>query len=108
MRPKVLTGAAALAVGDNAAEVPEARFAAVTFQAPDTRLAGALARGRITTSSIGAVRVAVAGTYKRGVGHGVGSMVKSPQICSVRKSLLGSPKIYTHTLVPKSWARKGS
>lgn len=38
-----LTGAAAPAICDNATEVPEARLTAVTFEAPHTWAAGALA-----------------------------------------------------------------
>lgn len=65
-KPRVLTGAATFEVSDDATEVPEARLTAVTLQSPDARFAGALPRGRITTASIGAMEVAVTGTYQRG------------------------------------------
>ena len=56
-----LTRAAALAVGDDAAEVPEAGLAAVTLQAPHAGLAGALPRCRVAGSPVGAIGVALAG-----------------------------------------------
>lgn len=59
-----LTRAAALAVGDDATEVPEARLTAVTLEPPNTWLAGALPRGRVAGSSIGAIGVALAGACK--------------------------------------------
>lgn len=63
-----LTGAAAPAVGDNAAEVPEAGLAAVTLEAPDPRAAGALAGARVAGAAVGAVGVTLAQACKAGGG----------------------------------------
>lgn len=57
-----LTRAAAHVLRHDAAEVPEARLAAVALLSPDARLAGALAGGRIARLFVGAVEVALAGT----------------------------------------------
>lgn len=57
-----LTRAAAHVLGHDAAEVPEARLAAVALLPPDARLAGALAGGRIARPLVGAIDVALAGT----------------------------------------------
>lgn len=59
-----LTRAAAFAVGDDAAEVPEAGLAAVAFQAPHAWLAGALPRCGVAGSPVGAIGVALAGAWE--------------------------------------------
>lgn len=58
-----LTRAAAHVLCHDAAEVPEARLAAVALLAAHARLAGALAAGRVTRALVGAVDVALAGTW---------------------------------------------
>lgn len=60
-----LTRAAALAVGDDAAEIPEAGLAAVALEAPHARLAGALPRGGVAGPPVGAVGVALAGACEQ-------------------------------------------
>lgn len=61
-RLRFLTRAAAHVLRHNAAEVPEARLAAVALLSPDAGLTGALAGGRIACHFVGAVDVALAGT----------------------------------------------
>lgn len=56
-----LTRAAAHVLRHDAAEVPEARLAAVALLAANARLAGALAAGWVTRPLVGAVDVALAG-----------------------------------------------
>lgn len=58
-----LTRAAAHVLRHDAAEVPEARLAAVALLAAHARLAGALAGGRVTRALVGTVDVALAGTW---------------------------------------------
>lgn len=58
-----LTRAAAHVLRHDAAEVPEARLAAVALLAAHARLAGALAAGRVTRPLVGSVDVALAGTW---------------------------------------------
>lgn len=67
-----LTGAAAPAVGDDAAEVPEAGLAAVALEAAHAGFAGALPRARVAGAAVGAVGVALAGAWgqTRVVGEG--------------------------------------
>lgn len=60
-----LTRAAAHVLRDDAAEVPEAGLAAVTLLTPDPGLAGALAGDGVTRALVGAVGVAMAGTWQR-------------------------------------------
>lgn len=61
-RLRFLTRAAAHVLRHDAAEVPEARLAAVALLSPDAGLTGALAGGRIARHFVGAVDVALAGT----------------------------------------------
>lgn len=62
--PLALTGAAALAVGDDAAEVPEAGLAAVALEASHAGFAGALAGGGVAGPSVGAVGITLAGACR--------------------------------------------
>lgn len=55
-----LTGTAAPAISDDTTEVPEARFTAVTLEAPHARAAGALACDWVTGATVGAVGVTLA------------------------------------------------
>lgn len=64
-----LTRAAALAVGDDAAEIPEAGLAAVALEAPHARFAGALPRGGVAGPPVGAVGVALAGACEQKEGR---------------------------------------
>lgn len=57
-----LTRAAAHVLRHDAAEVPEARLAAVALLAAHAGFAGALAGRRVTRALVGAVDVALAGT----------------------------------------------
>lgn len=61
----LLTSATTMSISDNATEVPEARFTAITPEASYTWSAGALPCGWVTSATIGAVWVAMAGAYKR-------------------------------------------
>lgn len=57
-----LTCAAAHAFGDDGAEVPEARLAAVALLPADARLTGALPAGRVAGALVGAVDVTLTRT----------------------------------------------
>lgn len=54
-----------MSISDNATEVPEARLTAITPEASYTWSAGALPCGWVTSATIGAMWVAMAGAYKR-------------------------------------------
>lgn len=61
-----LTRAATHVLRHDAAEIPEARLAAVALLAAHARLAGALAGGGVTRALVRAVDVALAGTWGGG------------------------------------------
>lgn len=62
-----------MSIGDDATEVPEARFTAITPEASYTWSAGALPCGWVTSATVGAMGVAMAGAGTASQAHTLGS-----------------------------------